>query len=240
MSFSLLKKTLKTYVTIAAILSCILNLKGMDEQEHTTIKTPNDDKVILMTIKNSLLSIRKITPQKPQSVCNKNISNEAKWAVHILNHYFYSTAMETIDFSFYFDRFTTFNRITKEKYFFTEEFILASIYIDRFIAKLNKLGISPIITNYTIHNIFSTALILADKYLVDKNTKPRIYQSFTFSHPNLQRKLIASFLFIIEFDLSVSAQEWNQYVALAMYNAQESNSTIIKSHIRLEKLHKLT
>lgn len=118
---------------------------------------------------------------------------------------FHAEQMRSFNFSDYFDS-------TAGKVFFSpEDFVLATILIDRLISKALSIN-KQAITTCTIHRIFSTALILARTYNDDYRISKKEFEKDTSIMNAEQLRLELSFLSIIEFNLSVSSQEWDQYL----------------------------
>jgi hypothetical protein len=90
------------------------------------------------------------------------------------------------------------------------EIVVASlIYIDRLLSK-NKL---LIITESTAKSILHTALVLASKFYLDRFEKNTIFYAVRGLSKSTMRRMLDSYLDLIEFHLNIEEEEFNSYMS---------------------------
>lgn len=93
-----------------------------------------------------------------------------------------------------------------------ESYVVALIYLDRVTAMKPELELS----NYCIHRLFLTALIISVKFYEDKYYKNSYYARVGGISSNEVNTLEHEFLIYIEFALFVKSEEYENYLSTLM------------------------
>lgn len=119
---------------------------------------------------------------------------------------FHTSRPPNISIRNYLRRLEQYMKCTQESY------VVALIYLDRVTAMKPELELS----NYCIHRLFLTALIISVKFYEDKYYKNSYYARVGGISSNEVNTLEHEFLIYIEFALFVKSEEYENYLSTLM------------------------
>ena len=92
----------------------------------------------------------------------------------------------------------------------TSCFVMAMIYIDRLLSLHREITVTPT----TVHKLFLTALLIATKFHTDIYFTNSLWASCGGVRMEEMNILECEFLFLIQFSLVISQEDYNRYVSL--------------------------